>query len=110
MGMLNAMAMTETESTLEQQLSWHLQANHYPPIPQAMIPACVESIEALKDGDAMRLITLGFDGERDGKPFQITWRGKTEAPAWAIAEHAHLDAWLMISDEDEDLYWDEDQE
>jgi hypothetical protein len=30
------------------------------------------------------------------------------APAWAIAEHAHLDAWLMISDGDE--YWDENDD
>lgn len=110
MGMLNAMAITETETTLEQQISWHLQANHYPPIPQVMVDVCVKAIEAMKDGDVNRELLLPFDGERDGKPFQILWRGKPTAPAWAIAEHAHLDAWLMMYDEDEDLYWDEDQE
>jgi hypothetical protein len=49
---------------------------------------------------------MPFDGvDRNGEPFQIQWRGENTAPAWAIAEHAHLDAWLMISDGD--LYWDE---
>lgn len=111
MGMLNAMAITETETTLEQQLSWHLQGNHYPPIPQAMIPACVQAIEAMKDGDAERRILLGYDGidKTTGEPFQILWRNQPTAPAWAIAEHAHLDAWLMMFDEDEDL-WDEEDD
>jgi hypothetical protein len=105
MGLFNAIGMTETETTIEQQISWHLQGNHYPPIPQVMVDACVQAIEALKDGDANREIPMPFDGERDGEPFQVTWRGMNTAPAWAIAEHAHLDAWLMISDGDE--YWDE---
>jgi hypothetical protein len=107
-GLHNAIGMTETETTLEQQISWHLSGNHYPPIPQVMVPVCIQAIDALKDGDANREIPMPFDGERDGKPFQVTWRGQTTAPAWAIAEHAHLDAWLMISDGD--LYWDEDDD
>lgn len=107
MGLFNAIGITETEATLEQQLSWHLQANHYPPIPQVMIPVCIQAIEAMKDGDAERRIEMPFDGvDRNGEPFQVQWRGENTAPAWAIAEHAHLDAWLMISDGD--IYWDED--
>ena len=110
MGLFNAIGMTETESTLEQQLSWHLQANHYPPIPQVMVSACVAAIEAMKDADPNREIIMPFDGfDKNGEPFQVLWRGKPFAPAWAIAEHAHLDAWLMVFGED-DLYWDEDQE
>lgn len=107
MGLFNAIGITETEATLEQQLSWHLSGNHYPPIPQVMIPVCIQAIEAMKDGDTDREIPMPFDGvDRDGEPFQVTWRGMNTAPAWAIAEHAHLDAWLMISDGD--IYWDED--
>jgi hypothetical protein len=106
MGLFNAIGMTETETTLEQQISWHLQANHYPPIPTVMVPVCIQAIDALKDGDAEREIPMPFDGvDSNGEPFQVTWRGQITAPAWAIAEHAHLDAWLMISDGD--LYWDE---
>jgi hypothetical protein len=109
MGLHNAIGMTETEATLEQQISWHLQANHYPPIPTVMVPVCIQAIEALKDGDAERRIEMPFDGvDRNGEPFQIEWRGEKTAPAWAIAEHAHLDAWLMISDGD--LYWDENDD
>jgi hypothetical protein len=106
MGAMQALDLaTNLDLTLEKQLSIHLSANHYPPIPQVMLDVCIQAIDALKDGDANREIPMPFDGERDGKPFQVTWRGQTTAPAWAIAEHAHLDAWLMISDGD--LYWDE---
>lgn len=91
MGALQALAMTETDLSLEQQLSWHLQGNHYPPIPQAMIPVCIEAIDAVIEQDPDRLIPL--PKMEDG--FQIRWRdGNIEAPAWAVVEHAHLDAWL----------------
>ena len=110
MGLHNAIGMTETETTLEQQISWHLSGNHYPPIPQVMVPVCVQAIDAMKDGDAERRIEMPFDGvDRNGEPFQILWRGENTAPAWAIAEHAHLDAWLMMSDGD-DEYWDGEDE
>ena len=91
MGALQAMAMTETELSIEQQLSWHLQGNHYPPIPQVMVSVCIEAIDACIEDDADRLIPL--PKMEDG--FQIRWRdGSNEAPAWAVVEHAHLDAWL----------------
>lgn len=98
MGSMTAMAIAETETTLEQQLSWHLQGNHYPPIPQAMIPVCIEAIDAYWEDDTNRLIPL--PKMEDG--FQIRWRdGNTSAPAWAVIEHAHLDAWL-VDDYEED--------
>jgi hypothetical protein len=103
MGALQAMAITETDTTLEQQLSWHLSGNHYPPIPQSMIPVCIEAIDAYWEDDTNKLIKLPFDGvDRDGNPFQIRWRdGSDHAPAWAIIEHAHLDSWL-VDDYEED--------
>jgi hypothetical protein len=95
MGMLHALEYSGDETlSLEQGISIHLSANHYPPIPQVMVPVCIEAITAYWEDDSERLIPLPFDGERDGKPFQIEWRGQTEAPAWAIAEHAHLWAWI----------------
>lgn len=91
MGALQALAITETDLSLEQQLSWHLSGNHYPPIPQVMIPVCIQAIDAVIEQDADRLIPL--PKMEDG--FQIRWQdGNTEAPAWAVIEHAHLDAWL----------------
>ena len=91
MGALQALAITETDLGLEDQLSWHLQGNHYPPIPQVMVSVCIEAIGAVWEDDSDRLIPL--PKMEDG--FQIRWRdGSTEAPAWAVVEHAHLDAWL----------------
>ena len=99
MGSMTATAIAETELTLEQQLSWHLRGNHYPPIPQDMIPVCIEAIDAYWEDDTDRLIPL--PKMEDG--FQIRWRdGSTEAPAWAVIEHAHLDAWLVDDYDDEE--------
>jgi hypothetical protein len=101
MGAMTAMDLADNwQLDLEKQLSIHLSANHYPPIPQAMIPVCIEAIDAYWEDDTDRLIPLPFDGERDGKPFQIEWRGQTEAPAWAIIEHAHLNHWLVDGEDD----------
>jgi hypothetical protein len=55
--------------------------------------------------DYDRLIQLPIDGlDRNGEPFQVRWRdGSDKAPASAIIEHAHLDAWLVDEyDEEED--------
>ena len=103
MGAMTALDIATTDISLEQQLSWHLSGNHYPPIPQSMIPVCIEAIDAYWEDDTNKLIKLPFDGvDRDGNPFQIRWRdGSDHAPAWAIIEHAHLDAWL-VDDYEED--------
>jgi hypothetical protein len=71
--------------TLEGAISLHLTSNHYPPVPTSMVAPCVEAIEAINEGDSDRLITL---------PDGVYWRGEEEAPAWALAEAHHLDAWL----------------
>ena len=105
MGALQAMALAELEDfSLEKQLSIHLSSNHYPPTPQVMIPVCIEAIDAYWEDDTNRLIKLPFDGvDRNGNPFQIRWRdGNDHAPAWAVIEHAHLDAWLVDDYDDEE--------
>jgi hypothetical protein len=63
----------------------HLQANHYPPVPSSMVQPCLDAIDAYHDEDYGRLIEL---------PEGVSWRGDTSAPASAIAEAHHLDAWL----------------
>jgi hypothetical protein len=89
---------------LEKALSLHLSSNHYPPIPQVMVDVCIQAIDAYWEDDTNRLIKLPFDGlDRDGNPFQIRWRdGSDHAPAWAVIEHAHLDAWLVDDYGDEE--------
>jgi hypothetical protein len=46
--------------------------------------------------DAMRQIEM---------PEGVLYKGKTTAPAWAIIEQHHLDAWLPQDEED---YFNED--
>jgi hypothetical protein len=72
---------------LESSLKFHLTANHYPPIPVTMVQSCIDAIDAYNDGyDTNKLIEL---------PDGIKWRGETSAPAWAIIDAHHLQAWLV---------------
>ena len=70
---------------LETQIGIHLSANHYPPVPSSMIQPCIDAIDAYYDEDYDRLIVL---------PAPITWRDQNTAPASAIVDAHHLDAWL----------------
>lgn len=99
MGSLQAAEMAEL-LTIEDGLAWHLRSNHYPPVPLAMIQPCVEAIDAALEGDWEREIQLPIDGlDRNGEPFQITWRGQDKAPAYAIIEGHHLDSWVTLDEE-----------
>ena len=73
------------DMAIERQIRIHLSANHYPPVPASMVEPCIEAIDAYYDEDYNRLITL---------PAPITWRDQNTAPASAIVEAHHLDAWL----------------
>ena len=73
------------ELDLETAIGIHLQSNHYPPVPLSMVEPCIEAIDAYYDEDYNRLITL---------PEPITWRDQNTAPASAIIEAHHLEAWL----------------
>jgi hypothetical protein len=70
---------------LNTQLEIHLTSNHYPPVPVSMVEPCIEAIDAYYDEDYDRLITL---------PAPISWRGQDSAPASAIIDAHHLEAWL----------------
>ena len=70
---------------LETQIGIHLKGNHYPPVPSSMIEPCIDAIDAYHDEDYNRLIDL---------PAPITWRDQNTAPASAIVEAHHLNAWL----------------
>lgn len=85
------LASGELNVTMEQAIGWHLQGNHYPPIPSSMIQPCIDAIDAGNEEDWGRLIAL---------PEGVFYKGETEAPAWAMIEQHHLSAWIH-SDEDE---------
>jgi len=73
------------ELDLEVALGYHLQGNHYPPVPLSMVQPCIEAIDAIWEDDYYKAIEM---------PEGVTYKGETHAPAWAIAEQHHLDPWL----------------
>ena len=92
MGRLQAEAMMEASITLEQQISWHLTANHYPPVPTSMVSVCIEAIECVNDsGDWTSELAL---------PEGITFRGSATAPVYDIIEAHHLENWIIESELD----------
>lgn len=70
---------------LDTQIRIHLTSNHYPPVPVSMSQACLDAIDAYWEEDYNREITL---------PEGVSYKGLDVAPAWAIVEAHHLDAWL----------------
>jgi hypothetical protein len=76
---------------IEQQIGIHLSANHYPPVPKSMVQPCVEAIDMVND--------LGLWDAYITLPEGISWQGKNFAPASAIIEAHHLDAWIIEREE-----------
>lgn len=89
MGTLRAMEMAEAASngeiSLDQALTYHLTANHFPPVPASMIEACKQAIELGNQGDFEGEVTL---------PEGITYRDQPTAPAYEVIEAHHLHAFL----------------
>ena len=76
---------------LETQIGIHLSANHYPPVPKSMVQPCIEAIDAVND--------LGLWNAEIPMPEGVSYKGLTTAPAWAIIEQHHLEAWLIEREE-----------
>ena len=89
MGSLQAMEMAEMLD-IESAISWHLQSNHYPPVPQSMVPACIEAIENALAGEWLKKVEL---------PAGTTYRGSTHAPTDAIIDQHHLHPWVELDEE-----------
>jgi hypothetical protein len=77
--------------SIEEQIRIHLSANHYPPVPASMVQPCIEAIDAVNDAGLWDLEIPMPEG--------ITYKGLTTAPAWAIIEQHHLDAWIIEREE-----------
>jgi len=87
MGRLQAQAIAEdTSIPLDTQIRWHLTSNHYPPVPDIMVPVCIVAIEKANNGE--------WDDEVE-LPEHVSWRGLTTVPVHAIVEQHHLDAWII---------------
>ena len=88
MGYTTALDLSN-ELDLEVSLGYHLQGNHYPPVPLSMVQPCIEAIDAYYDEDYNKLIEM---------PEGVSYKGDSHAPAWAIVEQHHLDPWLPECD------------
>jgi hypothetical protein len=88
MGLNTAIDLAENLD-LEMAIGYHLQGNHYPPVPLSMVQPCIDAIDAYYDEDYDRLIDM---------PEGVSYRGRDKAPASAIIEQHHLEAWLPETD------------
>lgn len=102
MGSVFANDLADMDMDIRTQLKIHLTGNHYPPVPSSMVQPCLDAIDAYHEEDYSRLIKL---------PEGVSWRGEDSAPASALAEAHHLDAWLPHAhycDCEECVYADEE--
>jgi hypothetical protein len=83
-----------SQTDLTTAVSWHLKANCYPPVPDVMIPICVEAIDLAICEEGDQYVEL---------PEGVLYKGDTSAPAWAIVDNyrlgAIIDANLDVDDE-----------
>ncbi len=91
MGLSTAIGITESNLSLEQQLSWHFSSNCYPPIPQQMIPVAKMAIFHYWEQDYDAMVDLP-----EGVEFR---NGATSIPASQVIESLRLDAWVMEDEE-----------
>lgn len=93
MGTTGALGMAEAVQddliSLERALAWHLQSNHYPPVPLGMVDLCIAAIDAANEDDYEREIVL---------PEGVTYKGQTTSPAWAFIDNLRLEAFISEGD------------
>jgi hypothetical protein len=99
MGSVTALGIQDTVLDLETQLAYHLQGNHYPPVPLSMVQPCIEAIDAYYDEDYERFIAM---------PEGVFYKGMSHAPASAIVDQHHL-SWFIdpVEDSNEDAGFEE---
>lgn len=93
MGHNTAVDIKEFAITMEQGIAYHLQGNHYPPVPLSMVQPCIEAIDAYWEMDYNKEIKM---------PEGVFYKGRDVAPAWAIIEQHHLSAWCSEDEYDEE--------
>ena len=81
MGSVTALGIQDSVLDLETQIAYHLQGNHYPPVPLSMVQPCIDAIDAYYDEDYDRFIAM---------PEGVFYKGMSHAPAHAIVDQHHL--------------------
>jgi len=99
MGSVTSLGIQDAVLDLETQLAYHLQGNHYPPVPLSMVQPCIEAIDAYYDEDYDRFIAM---------PEGVFYKGMSHAPASAIVDQHHL-SWFIdpVEDSNEDAGFEE---
>lgn len=92
MGALHATEYANSLS-LDSGLQAHAESNHYPPLPLSLIPVWKEVIQWANEGKSCETLFA--------LPKGITYKGFASAPAQAIVQAHHLEAWIQL-DDDED--------
>lgn len=98
MGYLSALDFAGN-APLETALSWHLTANHYPPLPEALVDPCKRAIELARAGEWDAEISI----EGAGVKLRVRpYSGETtDRPTVArLVEVCHLEAFLDAASEE----------
>jgi len=91
MGRMQAEEMAELLGSTERAIGWHLQSNHYPPVPLVWNPVALEAIKACNDDDPDREVAL---------PEGVEYRdGRTVVEAWRIVESFRLDSFIYYKED-----------
>jgi len=85
MGHFGLVGMLGNGVELRRAMEWHLQSNHYPPVPIEMVDACFDAIDWYNAEDYEADVDL---------PEGITFRGEKTVPAWRLIEDMHLEPFL----------------
>jgi hypothetical protein len=80
---------------LEQGIRWHLRHNHYPPVPNEMVPVAVEAVRLCREDKFDETIVIFFE-HQDYKLYG--W----SVPAYAIVNIFNLEPWVNELDYNED--------
>jgi hypothetical protein len=73
------------EIGLRVALEWHLQSNHYPPVPMSMLPVCERAIKKARDGKWHFRVRL---------PKGCTFKGSIYAPVDEVVRGHNLDTFI----------------
>jgi hypothetical protein len=98
MGRMYAEGIAETGLPLDEQITWHLQGNFFPPVPLSMVEVCVKAIELYNNGESLKSIAL---------PDGVGFRGITVAPVIEIIKAHRLETWIVEEDEEDGLAWED---
>lgn len=87
-----------SQASLPQAVSWHLQANCYPPVPQYMVGVCIQAIELCASEEHLENVRLP-----EGVIYCNGYLGTSDAPAYKIVENFHLEAFVdyLLQDSDD---------